>query len=73
MYEKKPLWSLWSDTAKNPLLFLDQMSRFRPNVPLGVEAGLKQRKGQNSGWVANEESECLGKQGAAELAARAQV
>lgn len=49
------------------------MSRFRPNVPLGVEAGLKQRKGQNSGWVANEESELLGKQGAAELAARAQV
>lgn len=42
-------------------------------MPLGVEAGLKQRKGQNSGWVANEESELLGKQGAAELAARAQV
>lgn len=35
-------------------------------------AWLKKRKDQNSGWVADEESERWGKQGAAELAPRAQ-
>lgn len=36
------------------------MSRFRPSMLLGVEAGLKKRKDQNSGWVADEESERWG-------------